>query len=297
MKTFTSKRHLINFYGVFAVGIFLLVISILMFLADGMNNKGKLTVGGLLLSGAVIWIFITLIKNTPKISIDHKFITFNDQRFALSNIESLSLTGKYGFSGTGFKAGAEIRFSDGTIKYIFDDVYSNTSQLKLMLDLLINNNKPKSVEKVLKNLSSEDFLNYKGFFIFSFKGLLYIVMMLFFGFIFLIKIDEDNIQKYIILSLPLMTTLLFQSQFNYFQLNNKYFRIKSNMKFWKKETYKLEDIKEITFKAQGKAPNCLSIIFNDYSTKQYSAATLSNKKWNKLKNALEKLNITVINNL
>src|SRR5690606_1989087 len=146
-----------------------------------------------------------------------------------------------------------------------DPMYSNISQIKLTLDYLINNNKHNIVEKVHPNIASEHFYKYKGYLVYSFSDIMY---LFFIGFIvFAFFHGKQPKPETFILFIFFILTLAFQWRFNYFELNNNYFRIRNHMKFWKNDIYKVEDIKEVTFQSQGRAPNFMKIIFKDYTAK------------------------------
>ena len=267
-----------------------------MLLNDHPTNKGKLTFIGILFIPLSIYLFITLIKRSPKITINSNYIQFNNKSWKIEDIDEIALTGLYKFYILGAMDGAKIVFKDRSEKYIFDSIYSNTPQIKLMLDLLVNNNKNKPVEKVQADLSSEHFYDYKGSFLFSFNGIIYLAIIVFFIFLMLFKNSKMGILGYYFgISFILIFTILFQYRFNYFQSNRKYFRIKNQLQFWKDEIYNIEDIREVTFQAQGKAPHCLKVIFKDYNSKKYTAATLSDNTWKELQKHLEESNIKVHN--
>lgn len=295
MDRVISKRSFFNFYGSLCFFAFLSILGILAIIYDDTTNKGKGTFGGIILLVLSIYAIITLIKICPKITIEQNFIQFNTKSFKTEDVKKIILTGQNKFSLFGSMDSAKIVFKDNSEKYIFDTMYSNTTQLKLILDFLINKNKSKPVERVRTDLSSEHLYDYKGFLILSFNGILYLSMMLFFIFIILFKNKIGSNGNYGGVLLIIVFTFLFKWQFNYFQLNRKYFVIKNHLNFWKKETYNIEDIKEVTFQSQGKAPHCLKIIFKDYSIKKYTAATLSDSKWKELQKHLIELDIKVHN--
>jgi len=82
---------------------------------------------------------------------------------------------------------------------------------------------------------------------------------------------------------------------HYFVLANDYFVVKNHNFIWLKKYYRLKDIKEIVFETQGKQPNCLRVITNDFRNKLYPAGTLRDKNWLELKEELEKKGISVRN--
>jgi len=119
-------------------------------------------------------------------------------------------------------------------------------------------------------------------------------------FFYLILIDEKQLKIGLlawIASLSLIVLILFLRQFNFFQLNKNYLRIKNHINFWKNDIYKIGDIREVTFESKSKAPYFAKIVFKDYTIKRYYAATLGTGKWKELQLALEKLNIKVTNKL
>jgi hypothetical protein len=68
------------------------------------------------------------VRNAPKISLNKDAITFNNQLFSLSDITQIILTGKQPFKyAIDFPMdAAKLTFNNGTTKYIFDDMYSNS---------------------------------------------------------------------------------------------------------------------------------------------------------------------------
>jgi hypothetical protein len=108
--------------------------------------------------------------------------------------------------------------------------------------------------------------------------------------------NPDTALKVMIL-IGTLLLLYYSTILYYFELNSEYFRIKSQLKFWKSITYRTTDIEEVVFETNGKAPHSLKLILKDYRFKKYSAATLSDKTWNQLQRDLEKLNIKVRNEI
>lgn len=269
---------------------------LLLFIHDT-DKKTIAIIGGISLIISAIYLYISYIKNTPKITITNRDIRFNNESFKIEDIQRIDFSEKSYFSYCYEKEASTLVFKNGVIKHIFDDMYSNTSKMKSALDYLINNNKRPAVYKVHTDLSSEHFYKYKGYFIYSFRGIMYLLFMSLFTFLLLTGKPVNPASNYILVSFLLFFTLLFSWQFNYFEVNNNYFRIRNHMKLWKNDTYKIEDIKKVTFQSQGKAANIMKIFFKDHTTKKYTAATLSNSNWKELQQALKKLNIKVINYL
>lgn len=79
------------------------------------------------------------LKNSPAIRIDKAGITFHKQTFFWRDLEELNLTGKqpYRFIKTFSMEGMKFRFKDGTVKYAYDDNYSNTLEMKAFIQLML----------------------------------------------------------------------------------------------------------------------------------------------------------------
>ncbi len=82
----------------------------------------------------------------------------------------------------------------------------------------------------------------------------------------------------------------------YFSMSEKYFVVKNHNFLWINKIYKVEEIREIVFEANGKnMPNCLRIITKDFRNKLYPAGTLNIKTWLNLRDTLGFNGITVRN--
>ena len=76
------------------------------------------------------------LKNSPKITVDKYTISFGTEKYNLTDIEEIILTGKMPFRYlVKFPMeGALLVFKDKTEKYIFNDMYSNTWKVKSFLE-------------------------------------------------------------------------------------------------------------------------------------------------------------------
>ncbi len=97
-------------------------------------------------------LIIKYIKNAPKISIDSTSISFGSEKHKLADIKKVKLTGKipFKFLKIFYKEGALIKFKNGTKKYIYDDIYSNTWQVKLFLEKVVIKNEVYQRPKVIR---------------------------------------------------------------------------------------------------------------------------------------------------
>jgi hypothetical protein len=82
---------------------------------------------------------------------------------------------------------------------------------------------------------------------------------------------------------------------HYFSLDKEFLIIKNHNLIWKQDIYKISNIKEVTFETQGKMPNCLRVIENNFKEKLYPAGTLTDGKWIEFKLKLEKNGVKVRN--
>ena len=80
---------------------------------------------------------------------------------------------------------------------------------------------------------------------------------------------------------------------NYFKLSVNFLVVKNHNFFWKKDIYRLKDIREVVFETRAKMPICLRVITNGYKDRLYPADTLYRKTWFLLKADLESKNVKV----
>jgi hypothetical protein len=248
------------------------------------------------------YIVFRYIKNAPMISVDKTKIEFNDETFYWDNLDKIELTGKKSFKFI-FNVpmeGSMLQFKDGTLKYFFDDMYSNTWQIKSFIQQIIINkqqNPEIPTYKVDKEeISNEDFENFKGNQFTSLRGITFWGML---GFFLLLISTGNNTPTtgfLIFFGTIGMILFLFNSYLmHYFSLSDRYFVIRNHNYLWMRKIYRNKDIKEIVFETRDKMPNCLRIITDDFRNKIYPAATLRDKTWLNLKTKLEAKGIIVRN--
>ncbi len=313
MTTMTTKRHKRNFYFllvfsfIFYVGIATLVLwQFIAKLNSGHIFEGReylLPVVPFLLYSLAIYTVWMLFKNAPIITIDKNTIRFGSKEiYNVADIRNIVLTGKkplkYIFVYP--TEGASIEFNDGTKKYIYDDMYSNSWQLKSFLEQVVINKKD-FVELNNTRIDSAELgyaqvAYYKGNQFLSFRGLLlwgslgYLVALLF------IKQTLLPTGTLIILGIFGLAWIAFNSWFmNYFGVSRDHFVIKNHNLIWQKRLYRIDNIKEVVFETRGKMPNCLRIITKDFQNSLFPACTLRNETWFELKKVLEERGIIVRN--
>lgn len=242
------------------------------------------------------------IKNAPTISLDKDFINFNNQTFSLADIDKIELTGKRPFKyAINFPMeAATLTFNSGTTKYIFDDMYSNSWEIKSFLKQVVIDKKDffEPTENAIDtgSLYNEYFETYKGTVITSLRGISLWGLIGFFAYMLLNNSKPTTTGLVTFFTCFSSFWLLFHSYLmNYFQVSDNYFVVRNHNFFWTKKAYKINDIKEVVFETQGKMPNCLRVITKSFKNKLYPAGTLRDKTWFALKDKLESYNIKVRN--
>lgn len=242
------------------------------------------------------------IKNTPKIILDFEKITIKNRTYYWKDIQNAKMTGKKGFGLLSYQMEVTtLQFQNKITEYIFDDMYSNSWEIKSFIKQIVVDKKNKfeisTNETNKKNIEKEHFEEFKGNPFFSFRGIMMwslILFLLFMTFSPFRKISYFNALKFFI---PFG---LFWFAFNaycmhYFELSKNYFVVRNHYFWWIKDIYKSSEIEIIVYESQGKQPNSLRIITKNYKRKLYPAGTLNDKKWLEMKTKLERQNIEVRN--
>lgn len=311
MTKITTKRHPLKFYTLVifgtlflcAIGTFLVFTSI-----DILQNEHPPTKAYLMLFWSLSSYLIAFSmvysywKNSPKVSIDKYDIRIGSQSFYIKDIKNVTLTGKrpFRFIIQHPKEATTIHFNDGTKKILFDEMYSNSHELKSFLEQVVikkQDYKPTLTNQtynVIFQIDNEEI--FKGNQFTSMRGISLWALICCFAYT-----PFSNTQN------PPLAFLLFLGAFgtfwfvlnswlmHYFSLANDYLIVRNHNFIWKKKTYRFSDIKEVVFETQGKMPNCLRVITKDFRNKLYPAGTLRDKTWLDLKDKLEARNVTVRN--
>jgi hypothetical protein len=306
-----SKRHPIKFY--LTTGLTFLFINalgaLMIFVFVDAFRKGHPQNGdyAILLVGLafIMLAFYTVwryFKNTPLISIDASTITFGYENYQLADIDKIKLTGKvpFMFIIPFMMEGIELKFNKGTVKYIYDDMYANTWQMKSLLDRMIIQKKGfKLPEDKRTNPDKGSLFNiqyFKGNLWTSMRGIsLYGVI----GFLLFITFQTRDNQSFGFVAFAIVFCLFWLGlhawMMHYIGLNEKCLIVKNHISIWWQRVYPLDDIKEIVFESEGRRPNCMRVITKDYRHRVYPAATLRDKTWLDFKKHLEKRGIKVRN--
>jgi hypothetical protein len=311
MTEITSKRHPVKFYAelifvfvfIAALGTLFLFVSIDLLQAENSETKNYFL---LIFSFVFYFLAFSVVysyrKNSPKISIDNHTITFGNERFYLKDIKEVILTGKVPlmFIIRFPVEGAALIFNDGRKKYFYDDLFSNSWEIKSFLEQTVIKKTeyvPTQIENVdLNKIRFERFETFKGNQITSLRGIMLWGFIGFFAFLLISRTQLASIGFVIFFAVFGTFWFLLNSWLmHFFCIAKDYFIVKNHNFIWLTKIYRIKDINEIVFETQGKKPNCLRIITKDFRNKLYPAGTLQNKTWLEMKDRLEKKGIIVRN--
>ena len=241
-------------------------------------------------------------KNSSKIILDFEKIIIKGKTYLWKDIQNIKMTEKKGFGLFNYQMEVTtLEFENNIKKYIFDDMYSNSWEIKSFIKQIVLDKKDKleiNINKIVeKEIKNEYFDVFKGSPIFSFRGIMMWSLILFFICILLFsngKMSKLNALKFFI---PFgLYWFAFNSYYmHYFELSKNYFVIKNHYFWWVKNIYRNSEIEIIVFESQPKQPNCLRIISKNYKRKIFLAGTLNDAKWLEMKIELERKNIKVRN--
>jgi hypothetical protein len=257
-----------------------------------------LVFGGIM-AGLSIYFVCKYFKNVPVIKIDDRQISFNRTGFLLADIAEIQFTGKHNFPllGTYLMEAAMIQFNNGQTRLIYGEMYENSWEIKTYLKQVVIDKKEFKVQESYKikqgEPDSEFNETYKGY---QFLTIRAIILWVVIAFLILMAIKIGMLPTAIFLGL-LVSILLYNLswQLHYFKLSDSFLVIKNHNFFWKRDAYRLADIREVVFETRAKMPICLLVITNDFREKLYPADTLYTKTWLAFKAQLESKNIAVRN--
>jgi len=311
MKKIETQRHPLKFYAtivfgflfLFALGSFTIFIGLENEASDQSKHKHiVLPIMGSIVCLLAIWMVYSYWKNSPKIIIDKTNVKIGNETFRLNSIKDVILTGKMPFRFiTNFPMeGTAILFDNGREKILFDDMYSNSYEVKSFLEQVIINKqefKTSTIKKINKNeLRFENTEKFIGNQFTSLRGISLWGLIGFFTILIIGKETSMKLGGVIFFSLlGAFWFLLHYWLMHYFELTRKFLIVRNHIFIWKMKIYDLSDIKEIVFETQGNQPNCMRIITNNFKNKLYPAGTLRNKTWLEMKKRLETRGVKVRN--
>ncbi len=186
MTTLISRRHPFKFYFSIILGtlFFIGMGSAILFGYNKAVDRGRLkpkeqlmpifSIACYAFAGYSLYRYI---KNAPTITLDKDFISFNSQTFSIADIDAVELTGKRPFKyAINFPMeAATLTFHSGEKKYLFDDMYSNSWEIKSFLKQVVIDKK-EFTEPIKSSIDTSSFDNsffetYKGDVITSLRGI------------------------------------------------------------------------------------------------------------------------------
>lgn len=301
----TSRNyHLKKFYA----AIFLLILSsiILMLYKEAFSLLGEifLIALALLFAGIAVYTVFNNYRNSPKVEVNGDSITFNRKKiYYWKDLEKIEMTGKWPFDFWGNKKeGVFLKFKEEKELYIFDDMYFNMPAIKVYIEKIVL---PK--DSALSEPKTRDFTKpsdgkftfYDGRQLYSFNGIVLWSIISIFLVITTIDLfkNQDIATLLAATIISLLALILFSMKMKYFAVSDNCLLIKTHNFFWLKTIYGLIDVRELVFE-RGKdrsATTTLRIIFKDFTSATYPAATIWSKTWLQLKADLESKGINVRN--
>jgi hypothetical protein len=236
-------------------------------------------------------------RNAPKIKISEKQITFNNSLYRIEDIEQIRFTGKQPFPYliTFPMEGTEIIFKNGEVKYIYDDMYSNTDLIKVTLESKFlkreKSLQPLEIEKI--DIEMENIIYFKGNPFINLRALMLLPITVLFLFILVQSIWIPGLLILVLFLGLLLYGII--TQLCYFGISKKHFVIRNHYLRWQAKIYQIDNIKEITFETQGNLPNILRLTTKMYKSNKFPASSLTDKNWLDLKMELERNNVIVKN--
>lgn len=311
MTTITTKLHPLKFYAslvfvtLFLCGLGTLLLFVSVDILQKENPAMKdyfMPVFSIALYLLAFLMLYAYWKNSPKISLDTNSIKIGNETFYLKDIKDIALTGKMPFKCiiTFPMEGTAILFNNGTEKILFDDMYSNSSEIKLFLERVVikkqdfNYDSIKEISKDAIRFENEE--TFKGNQFTSLRGISLWGLIGFFTFLLISKWQSPPLGLLIFFGVfGTFWFVLHSWLMHYFGLTKDYLVVRNHNVIWKVKIYRLTDIKEVVFETQGKQPNCMRIITKDFRNKLYPAGTLRDKTWMEMKRQLELNGVSVRN--
>lgn len=252
----------------------------------------------------VVYTPIIYLKNAPIISVDDRNIKFGNEVYPLSSIKEVIFTGKMPFKYLfNFPMeGSAVIFKTGQVKFVYNDMYTNTSELKVFLKNALTDGLTN--EEALKpnylKLSTERFaeLEFNGNHFLTFNGLMFYGWAVFIGVMVFKKPTLFLTNLGALFSVSFVSFIyfaIFSYQMHYFRIENKHLLVKNSLWFWRKHVYNIEDIEEVVFEVPHRLSTSLRVITTDFREKLYPSGNLTNECWLKLKTALEDSAVKVRN--
>ncbi len=251
--------------------------------------------------GVAAFVLHHFLRDFPTIAVGQATIRFGDEVFRLSEIEEAKLVGKVplGWWGGPRVEGVALRFRGGTERFIRDDMYSNTWELKEFLAQVVSGEG--SVHPVVETISTKTSplrgaAEFKGNQLASFWGLMLWGVTCFF-FLLVLLLEPRPTALWIFPPVfGAVWFLICSHAMHFFSLEGKRFAVRNHTLFWRRRAFGLDYVVEVVFERPSfRSPIWLRVITKDYKNWVYPAATLSDETWLRLRQALTESGIPVRN--
>ena len=304
MEKIVLKRHPVNFYiALYFISALFVALGIALIYLSQTESENRIPeqkqnlsfLGGIALLILTIYTIYQYYRNVPGVTVLDKKISFRSKSYTIDMISEISLIGKQPFRYLfpfNFE-GMEVIFKDGKILQLHDNMYTNLHRLKQFFSNENGEEVVYEVNSVPTNaISGEHLYYYKGIFFLTIRG----ISLTFVMGVLLLLIFSGRLELFIfgIVFFAISYTATGSMSF-YFGLNDHYFVIRNHLLFWNQKAYPISDIRELVYEQQGRNPNRLIIILKNYKSIPCYAMTLSDKKWLEMKDAAERLGVTVRN--
>lgn len=233
----TSKRHPYKFYfRLIIIDTFLLILG--SFILDSFNYSKESIIGSFILLVVAISITVGFIKNAPSIKLNNKGIAFKDKFYSWEELSIAKLTGKGGMIFTSGEC-ATLTFNNILEIQIFDDFYSNISEIKCFIQQIVIEKKDKieftKQDIIASDIDKDVLVSYKGNPLFSFLGVYLWVLIFLLFFILIHTIKHLNITGSVVSTiLILLLFSIFYRLMHYFEVSTYIFCIRKHYFYWER---------------------------------------------------------------
>lgn len=242
-----SKRHSYKFYlNLLFFNIMLIGIGAI-FLSASIRDNNNI---GYYIFFIVISIAISLsfgfFKNAPIFKLNNKGLLHKNTFYSWEELSIVKLTGKGNMIFISQEC-ASLTFKNKFTFRIYDDFYSNISEMKCFIqDVVIDKKEEIEIKEQEINplgIDRELFVTYKGNPIFSFRGVLMWGFIVFINMIPIFSNKPINTNSFLLfMPLCLFWFIMNSWMLHFFEISKKYFVVKNHYFFWIRKTYQLSEI-------------------------------------------------------
>lgn len=276
--------------------LFIFIGPIVLLSKSALSDKDYLGISLVFFLG--IYLILSFFNKSPRIAFDEHNIKikhlFKSYEYSWDQVSNVFLSKKEFYSvlfilGQTLE-GMKLIFTDGRALVVWGDMYSNMNEMRALVTHKLNDRLHFLVkkEKSLNYLFIEK--KYSGNALLSFNTLLIIGMIIF----FLIKLNGFHGKEWLLV-LPIAFILIlyiaFGTQMNFFEINSDELIVKNHYFPWKKISYNVNDIEQVSTETPYRRSKGLRIITNDFQSKFFGAGSLRDAKWRELLDDVNSLGI------